>query len=109
MQSKYGGPQSTEEYLRSAWAEQKHLEEEFECIVELQTHPTQQRGVYCFHFDADGPVVDVGLLVPIARYKATFPNGTTKDVGAFLFNGLIQLGKIVSEFRAREKAATEKH
>jgi len=103
VSKKYGNPQSAEEYLRASWEEQQHIEEEYSAVVDIILHPTTQRGVYCFHFDANGPVLDVGLLVPLARYKATYPNGVTKEMGAHIFGGLLKLGNMVAEFRAKSE------
>lgn len=93
------------EYLRSAWDEQKVIEEDYACIVEISLHPTERKGVYCFHFEAYGPVVDVGLMAPLGRLKALFPNADTKTLEGFFFGQLIKLHNMVREVRGDDWAA----
>lgn len=87
------------EYLRSAWEEQKEIETEYACLVEISLHPDPRRGVFCFHFEASGPVVNVGLLAPLARIEAQYPNPSTVTLEGFMFGQMLKLSKMVQEVR----------
>lgn len=90
------------EFLRSAWVEQREIESEYACLVEIAIHPSDRRGVWCYHFEAAGPVVSVGLFTPLARYEALYPNAQTVTLEGFLYAALIKLRKLVEEARGSD-------
>lgn len=109
VSKKSGNAQAEEEYLRAAWVEQQHIEKEFEVLVELELHPTSQKGVFCLHCTAVGVMKDVALLLPLALNKKTFPNAENASFAGFLWAQVIKLGNQVSEMREAEKAEAARH
>ena len=97
MSSKNGT--TTLEYLRSVWVEHKYIEDEYACLIEISIHPDAQRGVFCFHMEARGPIVDVGLLALLGSIRMTYPNAGTASLEGFLMNQMMKLGQMVAEKR----------
>ena len=93
-----------EEFLLALWKEHNHIETEYGCLVDVESHPTHRAGVYCFHLTASGPVVDVSLLAKIATIKGEYPNATAGTMEGYLFNLMMKLGQMVAEFRNVERA-----
>lgn len=99
-----GSNRQGEEYLRAAWKEQKHIEDEYACLVEITVHPDARLGVYCFHFEAHGPVINVGLFAPLAAIKAPFPHVSSATLEGFLMGELMKLSSMVAQARGPEWA-----
>jgi len=93
------------EYLRALSEALDHIEKEYTCLVEMDFHLTQQKGVFCWHLTAVGPIVDVSLLAKIAGIKATYPNAANGTLEGFLLNQALKLDKMVAEFRHAEEVA----
>jgi len=92
-----------EEYLRSFTVEVRECEEQHACLVEMEFHPTGQKGVLCFHLTAVGPIPDVALLAKIASIVGTYPSGSNATLEGFLMGQMMKLSRMVAQFRTSEE------
>lgn len=92
-----------EEYLRSFTVEVRECEEQHACLVEMEFHPTGQKGVLCFHLTAVGPIPDVALLAKIASIAATYPSASNATLEGFLMGLMMKLARMVAQFRSSEE------
>lgn len=104
----YTAKSQTEEYLRSFTVEVRECEEQNMCLVEMDFHPTGQKGVLCFHLTAVGPIPDVALLAKIASIAGTYPNASNGTLEGFLMSEMMKLSRMVAQYRSKEATrATE--
>jgi len=87
------------EFLRALSDVIRNTEKEQQCIVDLEFHPTEQPGVFCWHLTANGPIVDVGLLCKLASIKDKYPSARNGSLAAFLYGLAVKLDQMVAEQR----------
>ena len=95
----------TEEYLRAFWEQLEAIRDGWSVIVEFSYHPTERKGVFCWHMAVLSPLDVITGMGPFVQLKAEWPNSQSADLGGFLFSQSVKLDSMVGEaLRQRERA-----